>query len=85
MLTDIPFVPANPAADGMQRQIRVVPNPYKVDGAHNYPTAGLMRFLNVPHKATIRIFTVAGELVSVVEHDDPSKGEATWNQTPLTG
>ncbi len=85
VLTDIPFVPANPAADGMQRQIRVVPNPYKVDGAHNYPTAGLMRFLNVPHKATIRIFTVAGELVSVVEHDDPSKGEATWNQTPLTG
>lgn len=82
-LTNVPFVPSNPQADQMQRRVMVVPNPHKVDGAHNYPTAGLMRFLNVPHQARILIYTVAGELVALINHNDPAKGEASWNQIPL--
>ena len=85
VLTNMPYVPANASADAMQKQIRVVPNPYRVDGVHNYPTAGLMRFLNVPTKAKIRIYTVAGELIQLIDHNDPTKGEASWNQTPMTG
>ena len=82
VLTNIPFVPANASADQLQRQVIVVPNPHKADGAHNYPTAGLMRFTNVPQKCTIRIYTVAGELAAVIRHNDPSRGEASWNQIP---
>ena len=80
--SNVPFVPANTQADQMQRTIRVVPNPYKDDGAHAYPSAGLIRFLNVPQKCTIRIFTIAGELVSTIRHNDPTKGEASWRQVP---
>jgi hypothetical protein len=79
-MTNIPYVPANAQADAMSKEIIVVPNPYKVDGAHAYPSAGLMRWTNVPSKCTIRIFTVAGELVATIKHDDPTKGEATWTQ-----
>ncbi len=82
VLTNIPFVPSNAAADQMQRDVIVVPNPHKADGAHNYPTAGLMRFTNVPQKCIIRIYTVAGELAAVIRHNDPSRGEASWNQIP---
>jgi hypothetical protein len=82
VMTSVPFVPANAAADQMQRDVIVVPNPHKVDGAHNYPSAGLIRFTNVPQRCTIRIYTVAGEIAAVIEHNDPSSGEAGWDQIP---
>jgi len=83
VLANSPFFPANAAADQMQRKISIVPNPYKVDGSHAYPQLGLMRFTNLPRKAKIRIFTVAGEFVADFEHNDPSKAEAGWTQVPL--
>ncbi|MCB1320618.1 MAG: hypothetical protein KDK34_10215, partial [Leptospiraceae bacterium] len=29
---------------------------------------------------TVRIYTSGGELVRTIEHDNPSIGEATWDQ-----
>ena len=82
VMTSVPFVPANASADQLARDVIVVPNPHKVDGAHNYPSAGLIRFTNVPQKCTIRIYTVAGELAALIEHNDPARGEAGWDQIP---
>ncbi len=76
----IPFVPATATADQMQANIMVVPNPYKVDGAHAYPARGRIRFTGIPHQCIIRVFTVAGELAAQIDHNDASKGEANWDQ-----
>jgi hypothetical protein len=82
VIPNVPFIPGNPAADAMQRDIIVVPNPYQVDGAHNYPSAGLVRFTNVPQKCQIRVYSIAGELMATINHNDPNKGEAVWDQVP---
>ncbi|MEM6335284.1 MAG: hypothetical protein AAF752_01880, partial [Bacteroidota bacterium] len=66
--------------------IAVVPNPYV--GASLYePRSQItgrgerrIRFINLPGQATIRIFTVRGELVQVLEHDDPrGNGDLFWD------
>jgi hypothetical protein len=79
----IPYVPATSGADAMQKQVIVVPNPYKVDGAHAYPARGRIRFLNIPHKSRIWIYTISGDLAARVDHDDPTKGEANWEQVDI--
>ncbi|MDP6038957.1 MAG: hypothetical protein QGG64_10430, partial [Candidatus Latescibacteria bacterium] len=58
-------------------QIRVVPNPFRqrsglLDASQNNRLA----FVNIPAKCTIRIYTLAGDLVKIVEHD--GFGETTW-------
>ena len=44
----------------------------------NYQGNIKIRFVGVPSKSKISIFTVSGDLVSVINHDDPNAGEATW-------
>lgn len=71
-------------------QIRVVPNPYVVTNAiepldlQNPRDRGERRlyFDLLPQKCTIRIFTITGELVNVIEHDSTiDNGQAFWNLT----
>jgi hypothetical protein len=63
----------------------VYPNPYRIDGQYrNYGFEGLGRedmtdervraihFTNLPHKCTIRIFSIDGDLVREIHHDCPS-------------
>jgi hypothetical protein len=53
--------------------IAVVPNPYK--GVSDYEVSGLedvVRFTNMPQRATIRIFTLAGTLIKMILKDGPS-------------
>ncbi len=73
-------------------QVLVVPNPYRVDQDYTYESGGwegrasswtennrLLKFIHLPRKCTIRVFTLAGDVVTTLEHDDPTKGELTWN------
>ena len=58
-------------------QIRVVPNPFRqrsglLDASQNNRLA----FVNIPAKCTIRIYTLAGDLIKIIEHD--GFGETTW-------
>jgi hypothetical protein len=74
----------------------VYPNPYRIDA--NYRAMGLegavnvslppertraIHFANLPHKCTIRIFTLDGDLVRQIEHDvppgDPRAMHETWD------
>ncbi|MBN1755292.1 hypothetical protein JW877_03660 [bacterium] len=59
-------------------KVSVVPNPYRIDERYvieEDPSrewteySRKIRFLNLPQKATIRIFTVDGDLVKELEHD----------------
>ncbi|MCX6175466.1 MAG: hypothetical protein NTZ27_12000 [Ignavibacteriales bacterium] len=67
--------------------IKVVPNPYvgsAVWEPRNPYNSGRgprsLHFTHLPAKCTIRIFTVNGELVSVLDHDSPlGDGSENWN------
>lgn len=65
-------------------KIKVVPNPYIIEapwdiGANNVK----IQFTHLPHKCSIDIYTVAGDLVGTVHHDErwhsESIGVAEWN------
>lgn len=67
--------------------IKVVPNPYIASALwepKNPYQSGRgpreLHFTHLPQKCTIRIFTVNGELVDVIEHDSPfNDGTAEWD------
>jgi hypothetical protein len=66
--------------------VYAVPNPYRSGGSrltssnyHNFPDE-LIRFVNVPHDCTIKIFTVSGDLVwENIQNNDG--GNVTWDLT----
>jgi len=60
--------------------VMVVPNPYKAgSGFKESEHLRQIRFTNLPEKCTIKIFTIAGEHVSTVEHDNVESGNAWWD------
>ena len=68
--------------DNMKEKIRVVPNPYKTDGVHEYTLDNAIKFFNIPQKCTIRIYSVSGELVAQVHHNEAAPiGE--WDQQTI--
>lgn len=68
-------------------KIKVVPNPYVASARwepKNPFTSGRgprsIHFIHLPAQCTIRIFTVSGELVKTIEHDEPlNNGTAEWD------
>ena len=71
--------------------VYVVPNPYKGSAAWDLaetdfePTGRRIKFFNLPSKATIRIYTLSGDHVATIDHDDAATvgdeppGQASWN------
>lgn len=66
-------------------QIRVVPNPYIVSSLWE-PEFGELRkeplrhlqFINLPAECTIKVFTVAGDLIKTIKHTN-NTGTETWD------
>ena len=87
-----PIVIATAEKDALAEQVRVVPNPFRDDPGdadHRYPPASNnIRFVNIPRKAKISIFSISGDLIAVINHPqrntDPDRGEATWDQRTRT-
>ena len=86
------FVAKSAAVDNEQakldlEKIKVVPNPYVATARwepKNPFTSGRgpreLHFTHLPAKCTIRIFTVSGELVKTIEHDEAlNDGTADWD------
>jgi hypothetical protein len=65
-----PFQPATPEADRLERKVRVVPNPYYADGLHKYPNSEDIRFVNLPRKCKVHIYSVSGDWIQTIEHDE---------------
>ena len=59
-------------------KINVVPNPYIVKSDYN-KSPNSLRFTYLPSKCTIKIFTVSGELVDVLYHDNRFDGDHFWD------
>jgi hypothetical protein len=68
---------AGPSPD--LEQVLVVPNPYRAQEVWDQPGAHEVHFINLPQKATVRIYTVAGDLVVELEHNDPVRDFLPWN------
>lgn len=87
-LRSIPFVVASDKKDRFEDPVIVVPNPFRLDDIHRYPGGSEeIRFVNVPRRCKISIFTVSGDLVAVVDNPvrtrSPVRGETSWNQVVL--
>jgi hypothetical protein len=73
--------------------IHTVPDPYyATSGLESTPSQKIIKFVNLPNQAIIRIYSVSGVLVDIIEHNDRGLGgEATWdvrnrnNQTVASG
>jgi len=70
--------------------VYVVPNPYRASAAWDLaetnfePTGRRIKFFNLPERATIRIFTLAGDHVITLQHDalaalGEERGSTSWN------
>ena len=52
-----------------------MPDPYLTTSQYDLsPTSKQLMFVNLPQTATIRIYTLTGVLVAILNHDDPSGG-----------
>ena len=76
-------IPGTPAAgQGGESKVKVFPNPYRGDAAWD----GSLRrdrylwFVNLPPRCTIRIYTLAGDLVDTIPFD-----QATYDATEIRG
>jgi len=74
-----PFMSSKPTSD--LHNIKVVPNPYHDKSIKfNWPgEQNKLLFINLPLKCTIKIFTVTGDLVKTIEHNNGTT-EESWNQ-----
>jgi len=59
--------------DKGEDKVYVVPNPYHLYGYH-WDNANEVRFVGLTEKAVIRIYTLSGDLIRVLNHPDPKEG-----------
>ncbi len=78
-----PGIDKSVAANQLDR-VRAVPNPY-IGRASWERDKGIrrMEFVNLPEKATIRIYTLAGDLVQTLEHS--GSGTCVWDMLSMNG
>jgi hypothetical protein len=78
--TSTPQVTNRDAASDLS-DVHPVPDPYYVTNAYEQsPNSKILKFINVPARCIIRIYSQSGILVNAITLDDPTGGgEATWN------
>ena len=76
-----PYIDPDSVAATTLDDILVVPNPFHdLSVKNNWPgEANKIMFVNLPKKCTIKIYTMTGDLVKTLEHDNESS-EEPWNQ-----
>ncbi len=72
-----------PTAD--LERVRVVPNPYRGSEVWDRPGANEIHFTNLPARATIKIYTVSGDLVHVILHEDGVRDFQRWDLRNASG
>ena len=74
------FDPSTTTAANLAR-VHTVPDPYYVTNALEITaTTKILKFVNLPAQAIVRIYSTSGVLINIVNHNDVTGGgEATWN------
>ncbi len=80
-LTNIIAQPVEPSAGPTPdlERVSVVPNPYRASEAWDPAASHEVHFINLPPRARIRIYTVAGDLVAELHHDDAVRDFERWD------
>ncbi len=72
-------------AAGQLKNVKVVPNPYFARAGWENNNAGTkLNFTHLPQQCTIRVYTLAGDLVRTIEHDSGG-GDESWDLLSLNG
>jgi len=72
-------------------KVNVVPNPYKATNLFEPRYQDVIMFTNLPAQSKISIFTLTGDLVQEIYHNDADYGDETWdlisrnNQSVVSG
>ncbi len=71
----------NTAVGGDLSRVHTVPDPYYVTNAlEATANTKVLKFVNLPSRAIVRIYSLSGVLVQVLTHNDQTGGgELTWN------
>jgi hypothetical protein len=66
---------------GLPSKYEAMPNPfYRSSGFEVAGDIKNIQLVNLSEECTIRIYTVRGDLVKTIHHNNPFSGVATWNQ-----
>jgi hypothetical protein len=83
-----PIFPTSTPQENLRR-VAVIPNPYVMRALWDEPGRRKIQFVNLPERATVRIFTVGGDLVRVIEHPAPGsssgQGSVDWDLRNANG
>jgi hypothetical protein len=60
-------------------QVTVVPNPYRGSAAWDPTGQHRLEFRGLPSVAEIRIYTAAGDLIRILEHNSSTSGAESWD------
>ncbi len=72
-------------ATGQLKNVKVVPNPYFARaGWENNSAPTKLNFTHLPEICTIRVYTLSGDLVKIIEHDSGG-GDQSWDLLSLNG
>ena len=79
--------PVEPAAGPTEnlQTVAVVPNPFRARESWDRPDGNEVHFINLPPKARIRVYTVAGDLVRDLSHDDSVRDFERWDLKNANG
>jgi len=73
-----PVYPTMPQNENFPNDVYVIPNPFRQhSGLYGTGERYRIQFMGLPGQATIKIFTVAGDLVKEIHHDDGT-GSVAW-------
>ncbi len=77
-IIEVAVEPTGGPAANLER-VGVVPNPYRAHAPWDLTGGNEVHFVNLPQRATVKIFTLAGDLVTTLQHNDPVRDFERWN------
>ena len=83
-LIDAPIEPVAGLTVNLQG-VMVVPNPFRGGESWDLPDGNEVQFKNLPSKARIRIYTVAGDLVRDLSHNESVRDFERWDLKNANG
>ena len=99
-LNSVVVTPGTAAPSTVTDEIAVIPNPYRGDIAYKdykpawevvpsgnswHESDRRIQFINISSPSEIKIYSLAGDLINTLEHNDPERGFADWNLTSRIG
>ena len=77
-LTAVAVEPTSGPTGNLQT-VAVVPNPFRAREVWDQPGSNEIHFVNLPTQAKISIYTIAGDLVVELQHNDPVRDFERWD------